>query len=91
MLILKILLDFCLNIDYKLDRFFQILLKKDIKFILIKKNNTVAFCGNFIFFSLKLDFFSEKQDYKKYALVIYNISYIKRIFAFLTKVIVFFI
>lgn len=56
LLLLGILLDLSLNANYKEDKFFKTLLKKDLKFVLSRKNGIIAFNLSFMLFPAKIDF-----------------------------------
>lgn len=55
LLILEILLNFSLNIYHKCDRFSKTLLEKGFKFVLYKKNNTIAFNLSLVLLSAEID------------------------------------
>lgn len=57
---LRILLDFSPDAGYKGGGFSETLLKKSLKFVLNKKNNTVPFNLGLILWLVKIDFISEK-------------------------------
>lgn len=56
------------------------MLKKNFKFISNKKNSIIIFNLSFVLLPTKVDFISEKQDYKKDMLVVYNTRYVKIVF-----------
>lgn len=76
-----------LNTSLKQSRFFQTLLKKNLEFVSNRKNSTITLNLDHILLSIEVDLIIEKQNYKKDALVTYNIACIKMIFILLTKVV----
>lgn len=88
LLILKISLDFNLDTGYKGGRFFETLAKKNLKFVLNKRNGTVVFNLGFVLLLVKIDLILEKQDCKKDVLEIYKIGCVEMIFGLLTKVVI---
>lgn len=91
LLVLKILLDFDLDIGQKQGRFFQTCLKKNLEFVTYKKNNYITFNLYFVLLPAKLDLISEKQILKKKALRTCSFKHIKRVLILLIKVVVFYI
>lgn len=91
LLILGILLNLGLDADYKQNRFSKTLLKKYFKFVLSKRNSTVAFDLDLVLLPAKIDSVVEKQNCKKYALRIRGIGCIEIILALLIKIVVFYI
>lgn len=59
LLVLEISLNLYLDVGYKQGRFFQILSKKSLKFVLNRKSGTVAFNLNFELFLAEVDFVIE--------------------------------
>lgn len=88
---LRIQLDFNLDISYKQCRFLKTLLKKDFEFVLSNRDSIIAFYLSFVLLLAKIDFILEEQDYKKDELAAYDTSCIKIIFALLIKVVIFYI
>lgn len=87
-MILEILFNFYLNIGCKQGGFFETLLKKNLKLLLNKRDDTIAFNLSLILLLAKVDFISKKQGCKRDALVTYGIGHVKIIFALSTKVII---
>lgn len=65
LLVLKISLNFDLNAGYKQDRFYKILLKKDLEFSLSKGGGTIAFDLSLMLLSAKINLVAEEQSCKK--------------------------
>lgn len=57
---LKILLDFYLNADYKQNRFSKTLTKKDFEFVLNRKNIIIMFYCSFVLLPVEVNLFPEK-------------------------------
>lgn len=91
MLILRIQFNFSLNAIYKQGRFFKILSKKDLKFILSRRNSIIVFNLNFILLPAKIDLVTEKQICKKYMLGNRGSGHIKIILVLSTKIVAFYI
>lgn len=66
------------------------MLKKDLKFVLSRKNNIFAFYLSLILLLAKINFILIKQKYKKDALMICSIGYVKIIFILLVKIVAFY-
>lgn len=88
---LRILLNFYLNIGYKKGWFSKILLKKGLKFVTSREDGTIIFNLSFVLLPVKINLVVEEQSHKKDALVAHVIGYVKIIFALLTKVVAFYI
>lgn len=86
LIVLKILLNFGTNANYKQDKFSKTLLEKSLEFFLSKKNGIVTFNLNFILLPTEVNFVSKKQSHKKKALIICDIGRVKIVFALLTEV-----
>lgn len=71
----------------KKNRFLEILLEKNLEFVLCKKDNIIAFNLNFMLLLAKIDLISEIQSRRKETLIVCNIGYIKIVLALLAKVI----
>lgn len=67
------------------------MLKNRLEFILSSANNIVVFNLSFVLLLAKVNFILEKQNCKKGTSIVYNTSYIKKIFILLIKVLVFYI
>lgn len=78
---LKILLNFCLDISYKQGEFFKTLLKIGFKFISSKMDSTIAFDLSFMLLPVQLDPVAKEQDLKKDVFIPRATGYIKIIFA----------
>lgn len=65
LLILKVFLNLALDVIYKCNRFFKILLKKNLKLILGKKNSFFLFFLYFMLLLLKVNFITKKKVVKK--------------------------
>lgn len=91
LLVLKILFNLSLDISCKQDKFSKILQKKSLKFISKNSNGTILFNLSLVLFLVEVNFISKKQSFKKNVLVVNDTSYIKKIFALLTKIIAFYI
>lgn len=91
LLVLKILLNLCLDAYHKYNRFSKTLTKKDFKFVSSKKNSIFMFYTNFLLLPAKIDLILEKQIYKEITLVAFNIGCVKIIFTLLTKIIALYI
>lgn len=88
LLILEISLDFSLDAGYKSREFSKSLLEKNLKFIPIGRKSTIIFNLGLVFLPVEIDFISKKQGCKRNVLEAHNTSYVKRVFASLTVVIV---
>lgn len=88
LLILEISLDFSLDAGYKSRKFSKSLLEKNLKFIPIGRKSTIIFNLGLVFLPVEIDFISKKQGCKRKVLEAHNTSYVKRVFASLTVVIV---
>lgn len=86
-MILRILFNLGLDISYKQSRFFEVLLKKSLKFVLNKKSGLVTLNFDLILLLVKVDPILEKQSYKRDALLACSISYIKMILVLSKKVV----
>lgn len=60
LLVLKILLNFCLDIGYKQVGFSEILLEKNLKFVLNRKNNIIALNLSLVLLQAKIDLVVKK-------------------------------
>lgn len=87
LLVLGIALNFCLNIGLKWGRFSKTLLKEDLKFVLWKKDDIIAFNLSLVLLLAEVNLILEKQSHKWDALVAYSIGYIKMILILSTKII----
>lgn len=87
LLVLKISLNLSLDAIYKYCRFSKTILEKSLKFILNKKNRTIAFNLNFVLLPAKVNLILEKQNYKRDILAAHGTSLVKMIFIQLTEVI----
>lgn len=87
---LRILLNFCLDIDYKQGGFSNILLKKSFKFISSKRNGIIAFYLSFVLLPVEVNPISKKQNYKKDTLVIHSIGHVEIILVLLIEVVIFY-
>lgn len=85
------MLNFGLDISYKEGGFSEILSKRGLKFVLSKKNNTVAFNLGQILLLAKVDIILEKWGRKRDALVTYDTGYVKIVFALSTEIIALYI
>lgn len=66
---LKILLDLSPNTGHKRNRFLQGFIKKNLKFVLSRKNDTIVFKFGRMLLPMKAGSILEKQGCKKYTLV----------------------
>lgn len=88
LMVLKISFNLTLNAIYKRSKFFKTLSEKSFKFILDKKNSSILFIFYLILLTVEINLVSKKLKYKKDAFIICSTSYVKIIFAILTKVVV---
>lgn len=65
LLVLNIYLNFYLDISYKQDRFFDVLVKKNFEFVIYKKNDIVLFNLSLVLLLAKVNSISKKQKLKK--------------------------
>lgn len=86
LLVLKILLNFCSDISYKQDKFFEILSKKSLEFIFNRENNTIAFNLSLLLLLVKVDSITKERGYKRDAFKTCSTSLIKIILILLTEV-----
>lgn len=91
LLILKILLNLSPDAYYKCSRFLKILLEKNFKFVLNRKNTTIPFYLNLALLFIEVNLVSKKLSYKKDVFMGHNISHIERVFVLSTKIIAFYI
>lgn len=91
MLILKISLNFTLNIVHKHSKFSQIFPEKGLKFILWKKSGFVLVGIGFMLLLIEVNLIPEKQNCKKNAFVAFGSSDFKIVFTLSTKIILFYI
>lgn len=88
---MRILFYFSLNASYKSGEFFKTLLKKDLKFVLYKRDSIVIFNLDLMLLLVKINLITEKQGCKKIVLGIYGIGCVKIVLTLLTKVIILYI
>lgn len=79
--------DLIADVTYKEDKFSKVLLKKNCKFVVSKKNGFVSFNWDYLLLLAKIDFIIEKQNCKKNALIIYSTENIKMILLPLIEVV----
>lgn len=91
LLILKISLNLNLDTNYKYSRLSKTLPEKGLKFILNKKNGTIAFNLSLVLLPVKIDLISEKYGSKKKVLIAFGTSRIKIVFVLPTKVLALYI
>lgn len=87
LLILKIALNFGPDVGHKWDEFFEVLLKKSLKFVPNKESGPITLNLGFMLLPTEVDLILEKQSCKENALMAYGTSCVKIILALLTKVI----
>lgn len=87
---LRIPFDFCPDADYKQVGFFEVLPKKDFKFVPNRGNVTVMLYLSLIRLPSEVDLFLEKRGHKRDTFGVYSTSRVKMIFALPTKVIAFY-
>lgn len=80
-MVLEIILNFCSDVSHKKGEFSEILSEKDLKFILSKKSNIIAFNLSLVLLLAKVDLVTEEKSCKKNAFKTNSIGYIKKIFA----------
>lgn len=78
---LGIPLDVSLNIGYENSEFLEILLKKNLEFVLTTRSGTIAFNLNLVLLPAEIDFISEKQGCKGDILRVCGTGYVKIVFA----------
>lgn len=88
-MVLEITLNFDSDAGYKEDRFFKILSKKSLKFVLSRGNSIVALDLGFIILLVEIDLIANKRSCKKYMLRTRDISCIEMIFILPTIIIAF--
>lgn len=81
------MLNLCSNVSHKQSKFFEILLKKDLKFILNRKNGIIMFKLSFMLLPAKVDSIAKKQDHKGNAFKTCGTGCIQIILALLTKIV----
>lgn len=87
LLILRILFNFNPDVYQKYNWFSKTLLKKDIKFVLYKRNNTIIFNLSFVLLQVEINLIAEKQNCKKDVFRPYSIDYVEIILTLLAKII----
>lgn len=91
LLVLEISLNFKPDTGHKHNRFSKTLLKKDFKFVLSRRDNTIVFNLSFILLLIQNNPNLKEQSYKKNMLVAYDTGRIKIVLVLLTKVITLYI
>lgn len=86
LLVLRILLDFSSNADYKQCRLSEILLEKNFKLAPNKKSSTIAFNLSLVLLSIEINLIAKKQSRKRNTFRACGTDYVKIIFTLLTKV-----
>lgn len=87
LLVLRILLDLSLDINYKDSEFSKTLLEKDHDFVQSKGDDTVIFNLGLVLLPAKINPIPEKQSYKRNALRVYGNGYVKIVLAPSTNVV----
>lgn len=87
MLILRILFNFNPDVCQKYNRFSKTLSKKDIKFGLYKRNNTIIFNLSFVLLQAEINHITKKQNCKKDAFRPYRIGCVEIILTLLAKIV----
>lgn len=87
MLILGVFFNFNLDVIFKYNRFFKILLKKGFKFVLYKKINFILLHLSLVLLLAKVDFIIKEKSNTKDTFVAYSITSIEIILALLMKVV----
>lgn len=90
LLVLIIPLNLSLNINDKQCRFFKTLLEKNFELFPSSRNGTITFHVSYMLLPAKVDLILEKQGCKKNLFGAYSINYIKKILAFSTEVVIFY-
>ena len=88
LLILEISLNLGPDVSYKQGRFSKTLSKKGLKFVLSKKDGSIAPNLGLILLPAEIDPISEKQSYEENTLGSHDTGRIKMIFTLSTKVVV---
>lgn len=91
MLVLTILLDFSLNFSHKSNRFSEILLEKNYKFVTSRRDGTIIFYLGPVLLLAEVNPISEKLGHKKYILGACNIGRVKIVLLLLIKIVVLYI
>lgn len=85
LLVLKILLNLSFNADYKQNKFSKTLPKKDLKFVLNKRDDIVAFKLSFVLLPVKVNLILKNQSRKRYMLIVCSFVRVKIALILLTK------
>lgn len=88
---LGILLNSCLNVNYKWDKFSKTLSKKSLKFVPNREVSTVVFNLSLVLLPVEIYLIAKKQGSKGDALMAHDTSCVKKILTLLIKVIIFYI
>lgn len=91
LLVLIVFFNLILNTIYKYNRFFEFLPKKTLKFSLYNRKNLVSFNSYLVLLPIKIYFIIDKQNYKKYIFMAYNINCLEIVIALLIKIVIFYI
>lgn len=89
-MILEILLNCCSDAYYKCDKFSKSLLKKNLKFVSSKRDNTIAFYLGLMQLLVEVNPVAKEESCKKVVFMVHGIGYVKIILALLTKVVEFY-
>lgn len=87
LLVLRILLDFCPNANYKDGRFSKALLEKNLKFVPSRRVGNVALNLSLVLLLAEVDSILEKQSYKRDTLRAHGTGRIKIILGLSIKVV----
>lgn len=86
LLVLKVALNFILDIIYKRSRFLTLFIKKDLQFVLYKKDDLIIFEQSLILLPAKANFILKEQRCKRDTFVALGSSIFRIVLILLAKV-----